>query len=415
MDQISFTFQSDLNDLQKFLDMSNVRHGRIAAWAKNAGLSMLAIWLGGDWKTEREPRKVILSDDVLTVLSRCWVHLLPLAATVVLTVLNSGYFIGNNLSGPTATTYQNLDRLGLQVASKILELLIIASTGKVVIAFVRHGLLRGSKGVPFGLLLARLNFTQISYLWDTAFICGVSSIQGRRRKILIALFIVLCAIIAAFSGPAAAFLMIPSYRYGWPGGGTDFILNGSASYYFPPTINSELIGPTECQKPGSGMINAETREVQTCLWCGYVSIKRYLKQRPLFWDSFGETYNITPVDPLISRQLTISQSSPWDLSTFAETWGTGTPRVVAAVNNYIMPFWVIAISEAAGRGISSYANFKWRDVFGGWRQTTTQLPAVRTQCFFWNDALSPGPVYKVGPKPVCLSDFGFALTPVFLS
>ena len=379
-------------------DDSKPALGRMSAWAKNAGISIFALCISEAWKADKEPRKVILSDNPLMILSRCWIHVLPLTATAVLTWLNAGYFIGNTLTGKIGDTYQNLDRLGLQVASKILELLIIASTGKVVIACVRYGLLKDSDGVPLGLLMARLNFTQIAYLWDPAFFSGVSAVRGKRRKTGIALFVIICAIVAAFAGPAAAFLIIPTYRYDWPGGGTDFILKGAESYYFPSTIDETMIGPTFCQNPAPAMVNAETRDVQTCLWCGYPSIKRYLKQRPLFWNSeFGETYNFTLVDPLVTRQLTISQSLPWNSDAQDETWGTGVPRVVAALNAYITGSWVAAIYNAvySRRVANSYSNFKYRDIYGGWRQISTPVPAVRTQCFFWNDAVDPGPVYKV--------------------
>lgn len=68
----------------------------------------------------KEQKKAILEHSRRRVLARSFVHFVPIAASIALTVLNlKGYFIGVDFQGPAAIT-ESVGTLSLQVAAKLM-------------------------------------------------------------------------------------------------------------------------------------------------------------------------------------------------------------------------------------------------------------------------------------------------------
>ena len=148
------------------------------------------------------------------------IHIVPITAAFVLVILNwRGYYIGGELAG--AVGEDDAKFIGLQFAAKLHELTITASLTAVIFSYVRHELITDS-GLPFGAIVAGLQFKDISYLWSMEFWGAVRASWRRKRdKLCLILLIITCAGLAVSAGPSSATLMRPRLDY-WPAGGTDF-------------------------------------------------------------------------------------------------------------------------------------------------------------------------------------------------
>lgn len=70
----------------------------------------------------------IISIGLRKVLWQCSVHLLPICGTITLSYFNlAGYYIGNGYTGLTQTIYQDLDALMIQIAAKLMVILLTTS------------------------------------------------------------------------------------------------------------------------------------------------------------------------------------------------------------------------------------------------------------------------------------------------
>ena len=153
-------------------------------------------------------------------------------------VLNwRGYYIGGELEG--AVGQDDARFLALQFAAKLHELTISASLTAVIFYYIRYQLMAES-GLPFGAIVAGLQFKDVSYLWSMEFWGAVRSNWRRKRdKIGLILLIVTCAVLALSAGPSSATLMRPRLDY-WPAGGTDFWID------LPPgDLNSTNVSATQ--------------------------------------------------------------------------------------------------------------------------------------------------------------------------
>ncbi|KAL8691997.1 MAG: hypothetical protein Q9218_002889 [Villophora microphyllina] len=135
--------------------------GRIAsAWRKS--LKATKSFLKHAWRGEVDEKpKIVRRQGILGAIKRCWPHFLTLSATAVLAWLNiAGFFVGNDFQGCATANCQTLDRLGLQVAAKIMR-----------------ELLSQPKGLPLGLLISKQQFSQIQYLISPEFRFGLSGLS----------------------------------------------------------------------------------------------------------------------------------------------------------------------------------------------------------------------------------------------
>ena len=130
-----------------------------------------------------------------------------------------GFYIGEELEG--AVGQDDAKLLALQFASKLHELTISASLTAVILSYIRHELMTDS-GLPFGAIVAGLQFKDVSYLWSMEFWGAIRASWRRKRdKAILILLIATCAGLALSAGPSSATLMKPRLDY-WPAGGTDF-------------------------------------------------------------------------------------------------------------------------------------------------------------------------------------------------
>ena len=167
-----------------------------------------------------EEKKKAIQKNFVTACLAGSIHVVPIAASLVVIYLNwRGFYIGEELEG--AVGQDDAKLLALQFASKLHELTISASLTAVILSYIRHELMTDS-GLPFGAIVAGLQFKDVSYLWSMEFWGAIRASWRRKRdKAVLILLIATCAGLALSAGPSSATLMKPRLDY-WPAGGTDF-------------------------------------------------------------------------------------------------------------------------------------------------------------------------------------------------
>lgn len=150
---------------------------------------------------DQEGRKVILTKSLGRAFTRCGVHIIPvLAELVILWVGFYGVLFGHAYAWRLAA---------MQVTAKVLELLALGSLSVIVLEVLRYKLLRSATGLPFGLLAAGFNFTQINWFWSPAFLF---SLRCSWNQAFLTAVLMLCGLLALAMGPATAILLVPVQR-----------------------------------------------------------------------------------------------------------------------------------------------------------------------------------------------------------
>ncbi|KAL8737716.1 MAG: hypothetical protein Q9181_001401 [Wetmoreana brouardii] len=210
-----------------------------------------------------EPKKVVIKKSRPHALARCAVHIIPTLFSIVLLALNlKHYYIGNHFTG--LITDDSTNRLLLQGAAKIHELLITSSLATVVFDVTRNALIHGD-GIPLGLLGSGFAFTQLSFFWSPDFWCAIWYRSKIWRKVLVVLIVIASGFLAVTAGPACAVLVIPRIQP-WSAGGTFFYLNGSENQFWPKELSFDPLG----EQPYCASENATSYSV--CPSSGYNSL-----------------------------------------------------------------------------------------------------------------------------------------------
>ncbi|PYI23886.1 hypothetical protein BO99DRAFT_375586 [Aspergillus violaceofuscus CBS 115571] len=190
--------------------------------------------------SQQEPHKVVIKRSILGALQCCVIHLLPIAVSSTIVGLNiKGIYLGADMMSPFKSETINLALF--QLAAKAHEIMIVASLSVTVLQCVRHELLFGG-GLPLGLLGSGLALNNFGYFFSREFYGGLKcmAIHGERsrRAALIGL-VVVAGLLATLAGPASAVLLVPKSQT-WSAGGTELILNGSESDYWPVDLSKEI-------------------------------------------------------------------------------------------------------------------------------------------------------------------------------
>ena len=174
---------------------------------------------------EQERPKIAIYHSRRLTLWRNLIHFLPVAAALILIILNAiDFYIGSELSGPNNLDDEKLALL--TTVAKVHELFMQASIAVIIFDYIREQVVFGD-GVPFGGFLAGLQIQSISLLWSSEFagLCK-GDFKKRRTKWQVILLLTTCTILGVSVGPSSSNLMKPRIA-NWPAGGTDFWLNAS--------------------------------------------------------------------------------------------------------------------------------------------------------------------------------------------
>ena len=157
-------------------------------------------------KQPANPSRPITKRNRKAILGAYLVHLLPIAATIVLLFLN----FSNLFFEDVGVVNQNIRLNSLQCAAKIHEVLISLSLSAMVLHYVQYELLNG-KGVPLGCLLAPFQVNNLASLWNPGFWATTGPAGGMKlRRFLLITIIGISVLLATIVGPSSAILMVPS-------------------------------------------------------------------------------------------------------------------------------------------------------------------------------------------------------------
>jgi hypothetical protein len=207
--------------------------------------------------TATEEPKVLISKDSVPRFTESLVHLVLLAITAYVLVLN----FRNTYWSDTETPYVNTKLEALQFAAKLYEILICASLASTSLHLLRYALW-SAEGVSLGSLIASYGFGNVSILLSPAFWAGlIAAMQPRQqpRHFALMIFLVLAIFMAAVAGPSAAIMLIPQLDW-WPqsynaslissGSQLEFVLlDTSITSLWPPTLNKSYLPNVTCLAP----------------------------------------------------------------------------------------------------------------------------------------------------------------------
>ncbi|KPM42359.1 hypothetical protein AK830_g4230 [Neonectria ditissima] len=327
---------------------------------RNVGLEITTVTKGPE-----EPKR-LFEVSWRAALARCGVHVLPAAVSIILITINLlGYFIGNELQGPSNT---NGIKMGiLQICAKAQELLIVASLSTVIFHILRSEMVFGA-GLPLGLMGAGFNFTSLSFFWSSEFWGSITyKHPSPFRKACIFVVLVIAGIIAVLAGPTSAVLMIPR-ELDWATGGGIFWLNGTREQMWPSKLN-----PSSQNCSGNIWVSDPR-----CLSNGYFPIVETFRTRKGGVKDGVVSFELQDRD---IRKTVHARVRVPDL-TVIETWvyTVHTPTAIMQAATYAL--WASALGylrqnarltthpnpDSLGYAASRVATVK------------TELPAVRTVC-----------------------------------
>lgn len=244
---------------------------------------------------------------------------------------------------------------------------------------LRHELLHGPTGLPFGILTANTQFVDATYLISTEFRMNVFGLIQSKKWFLVPL-LVACTLLALLAGPSSALLMIPQSHNDWDAGHATFYMAGTNESVWPTLLDQEYIGGTHCLSPNQSDLTAQLPSAESCIWWGSATIQEYFLSS--VWDFFQ---NMPVQDELISRIIHLEMNGP-------SIVGNGVYLPACLYSNLFVGIWEDAKQTApiAAQGsLRKWANLQYRSKTGSTITMNSLLPFVKTLCSMsWSEPLS---------------------------
>jgi hypothetical protein len=334
-----------------------------------------------------EPKKPVFTVSRFTAWLRCVVHLLPSLVSITIIGLNwAGFFIGFQLAG--IPDNDQIDMAALQVAAKLQELFVVASTATVIYHQLRHDLLHG-QGVPFGLFSSGLEFQRLSYFWSSELLGSLPMSNWR-----LLLLIIVGGLIATLAGPATAVLIIPN-QISYAAGSTSYYINGTTDVLWPSHIQMDHFLPKYNNSVGEFIDCSGSNGFKSavCPAGGYVSLLDHFSANTLSNDagqSFASfdglgTYKQSPAGGILVRSP-LGQVAPQTIDGIilrpgnTETFARAPHGATINLQQRLNHDWYIAVQTAD----QYYPKYDQQNRFRFYSSQTTsvksQFPAVRVVC-----------------------------------
>lgn len=261
---------------------------------------------------------------------------------------------------------------------------IIASLSVIIWDVLRNELLFGTNGLPLGFLSAPSRFQEPSFWFSPDLWFGRKEIESLRKKILMFSLVLTCTLLAVFSGPSSAVLMIPQWFTDWPGGGATFHIIGNNSTIWPDELlQGEPCGRTQSQDGPLALVGLIN---DTCATSSTAAITQALQG----WTFKDRYFPIEVTDGLVRRKITINLYGPNGPDTWAITPQLA-PCVFSRVLSYNWRFRAI-LSHMTDSIFSGYAKYRYRKRDATVAVMKSQIPVVRVSCnmeYFVLDSVGP--------------------------
>ncbi|KAF5628821.1 hypothetical protein F52700_7914 [Fusarium sp. NRRL 52700] len=319
-----------------------------------------------------EKPKILIKKSRRVAIARSAVHVIPALLTIGLSVVNFvGFFIGGELQGK-----QNDDsfKLGLlQIATKVQELLIVASIGTVIFHCLRSEVMFGP-GLPLGFLVSGYSFSSISYLLSPEFLGGLkqswdqpmSTRNKFKRRCFVALIIVGC-LLALLAAPATAVLMIPRVK-DWNIGGGIYWLTGDNDTLWPTRIDADYYTGIDCATDSNPFLSPQ------CPSSGYMPLFHHFDN---WWILHERAIDHEVLDPFIRKTLYTRPA----LIKEANTWAFTTHHATAVLQDAVRGMHFKAV-EHLSRVAPSKKPFPNHLIWASKQryEIQTHVPAARVLC-----------------------------------
>ncbi|KAG5795502.1 hypothetical protein H9Q69_005436 [Fusarium xylarioides] len=319
-----------------------------------------------------EKPKVLIKKSRRVAIARSAVHVVPALLTIGLSAVNFvGFFIGGELQGK-----QNDDsfKLGLlQIATKVQELLIVASIGTVIFHCLRSEVMFGP-GIPLGFLVSGYSFSSISYLLSPEFLGGLKQSWGQpmsardkfKRRCFVALIIVGC-LLALLAAPATAVLMIPRVK-DWDIGGGICWLTGDNDTLWPTSIDADYYAGIDCAADANPFLSPQ------CPSSGYMPLFHHFDN---WWILHERAIDHEVLDPFIRKTLYTRPA----LIKKANTWAFTTHHATAVLQDAVRGMHFKAV-EHLSRVFPSKKPFPNHLIWASNQryEVQTHVPAARVLC-----------------------------------
>ncbi|MCJ1340178.1 hypothetical protein MMC09_005472 [Bachmanniomyces sp. S44760] len=323
----------------------------------------------------KEFPKPVYRMSLRAALSNSVVHILPILASLTTVVINlKTIYLGRTLTGQIRSAAVNIAML--QVAAKLVELLVIASLTNIVGHTIRKELVLG-KGVPLGAIGGVFMFSSLSYFWSPELWGSLRSNLPSSAKVRIYGILVLSGLLAATIGPSTAVLLIPKDQ-DWNAGGSNIYIRGSADEVWPSQIGSEV--ELFCARS-----NATSYGV--CPSGGYISMLSYRTaafqrhnlrdiQQNISSFVFGSTSILVP--SILNQMSEVSLMGNWR-SFACETSLTGVHGAEAIYLSQLLRDWhQIVLSIPYAPLTTSTSEYKYTKKLTG--TISSRVPVVRVAC-----------------------------------
>ena len=322
----------------------------LVQFLRTLGLDVVSFFARTIRPNHFEKPKIAISDSVWVALSRCSIHLLPVAVSIYLITLNlNGRYVGRHLPWSEDDHGDSVALAFIQIAAKIQELLVMASIA-VAILHTTVDALTNEHGLPLGLSTSGFSFARISYFWSPAFWGATLRLCKSPNQGLIVIYAltVLGGLVGLTVGPASAVLMLPRTAT-WQQFATTFWVNGTADDFWPDVLRAEHLGES---KPGGNLSCSKGFVPGNCAQSGLPLLLTY----DFYNRNKNSGFQIFTPDPdfprIIDGTLKVKDIS-------AETW-TIAPHVAtsgALTRLWEDPKWVVKDPSGtqSGQTISSAA------------------------------------------------------------
>lgn len=279
--------------------------------------------------------------------------------------------------------------------------MIIASMTTIVADLLTYQLLYANDGLPLGLVAAIHSVGSPTYFLSPDFWACLGTTGRVLRTIFISALVLLCAILALFSGPVAATLLLPNLSSDWLAGGAGFSLTGpegaAGDYHWPNSLGMSATGhPVTCSEFYSRFLLPGVYNLSSflgaawdgnvgrnyCNWAGYLNLHAAFTD----WHLNTKQSAIPMQDGISNREIALK---PRTSATSEGSTAVAVRLVDALYSDVLANAWTEALYNAPSTSKPlSRAAWKFRQLNGTSASVRSWLPAVRTDCRVYDLSLA---------------------------
>lgn len=325
-----------------------------------------------------ETPKPVYRRSLMSILSESGIHILPFLTSLTIISINlKNLYVGRTLTGKIESADVNIALL--QVAAKVIDLLVIASLTNIVVHSIREEMVMGD-GVPLGVISGTFMFSSLSYLWSPELWGSIRAKMTLSVKIRVYGIIVLCCFLAAIIGPSTAVLLIPKMQ-DWPAGGSDVFIRGSPDEIWPSQVEFSPSGV----EPFCSFPNATNYAV--CPSGGYQSMLPSRTSMFQIHNRFHDRHNVSSfmfgsfahtISSTLHNMPSFSLIGNWR-SFACETSMAGIHGMLTIYLSQLLQDWMLVVASIP-YSVSQSSPSEYKYYKSAQAKATSRVPVIRVGC-----------------------------------